>query len=113
MDRCRDVMRFRQMSQRMEQSYVDWIRRFSFVSVLGGIERSEPAVLRAESLAWDSLGWSAQRGALLLEFGQGNGDKGIGGGSTLIPVSLDAGIVHTSKVHSLVPIPLSRLGLER
>ena len=36
---------------------------FWFLAVFGGIERSEPAVLRAESLGCDSLGWSAQRAA--------------------------------------------------
>jgi len=113
MDQCREALRVRQMAQRTEESYVDWIRRFKFLAVFGGIERSEPAVIRAECLGCDSLGWSAQRAAFLLEFGQGNGDKGIGGGRTLIPASLDAGIVHTSKVDSLVPIPLSGLGFER
>ncbi len=61
LDQCREALRFRQLSHRTEQSYVDWIRRFKFLAVFGGIERSEPAVLRAESQGWDSLGWSAQR----------------------------------------------------
>jgi len=37
--------------------------RFLILAVFGGMEFSEPAVPRAESLGCDSLGWSAQRAA--------------------------------------------------
>src|SRR6266508_2378657 len=33
------------------------------VALFGGIEPSEPSLLRAESLGWESLGWRAQRAA--------------------------------------------------
>jgi hypothetical protein len=75
LDQCREVLRFRQLAYRTEESYVDWIRRFKFLDVFRGIERSESAVLRAESQRCDSLGWSAQRAALPLESVRGMGTR--------------------------------------